>query len=181
MQPAAFLDRDGVINLDHGYVSRWEDFAFVPGAVDALRRLQDAGYALIIVTNQSGIARGFFSEADFLRLDHALRSYLEGEGVHLARVEFCPHLPGATRPEYDLRCDCRKPAPGMILRAAKALNIALARSVLFGDKPSDLAAAQRAGVGRAVLLATDGNPASAKGEHPEFLTLADAVDALLHA
>jgi D-glycero-D-manno-heptose 1,7-bisphosphate phosphatase len=181
MRPAAFLDRDGVINLDPGYVHRWEDFAFVPGAVDAMRRLQDAGYALVVVTNQSGIARGFFTEADFLALDAAVRTHLEGQGVHLSRVEFCPHLPGAKLPAYDLDCDCRKPAPGMILRAAAALDIDLARSLLFGDKPSDIEAAQRAGVGRAVLVATDGRPEAAKGEHPEFASLADAVAALLDA
>lgn len=178
-RPAAFLDRDGVINIDHGYVCRWEDFAFVDGAVDAMRRLQAAGYALVVVTNQSGIARGLYTEADFLALDRRMRAHLEGEGVHLARVEFCPHLEGAQVPGYDLRCDCRKPAPGMILRAAQALDLDVARSLLFGDKPSDIEAAHRAGVGRAVLLATDGRAGA--GDGPEFARLSDAVDALLDA
>ncbi|HEY8879301.1 MAG TPA: D-glycero-beta-D-manno-heptose 1,7-bisphosphate 7-phosphatase [Roseateles sp.] len=176
---AAFLDRDGVINLDRGYVYRWEDFAFVPGAVDAMRRLQDAGYALLVVTNQSGIARGYYDEASLLGLHEALRAHLADQGVQLAAIEYCPHLPGAPLARYAIDCDCRKPAPGMILRAARALDLDLAASLMFGDKPSDIEAAQRAGVGRAVLVATDARPEAAKGESPEFASLAAAVDALL--
>ncbi|MBV8380782.1 MAG: D-glycero-beta-D-manno-heptose 1,7-bisphosphate 7-phosphatase [Paucibacter sp.] len=180
-RPAAFLDRDGVINLDHGYVYRWEDFVFVPGAIDAMRRLQAAGYALVVVTNQSGIARGIYTEDDFLALDRRMREHLEQEGVEVSRVEYCPHLEGAKVSRYDLQCDCRKPAPGMILRAAQALDIDLVRSVLFGDKPSDIDAAGRAGVGRAVLLAADGHRAVDAKVAPEFASLSEAVDALLGA
>lgn len=153
---AAFLDRDGVINIDHAYVGRWEDFEFVPGAVDAMRRLHLAGYALVVVTNQSGIARGKYSEADFHRLTEQMTAYLLTQQVPLAAVEFCPHLPDGQVAEFRMDCGCRKPAPGMILRAAIELELDLAASVLFGDKPSDIAAAQAAGVGRAYLLAKDG-------------------------
>ncbi|ALV05220.1 D-glycero-beta-D-manno-heptose 1,7-bisphosphate 7-phosphatase [Roseateles depolymerans] len=153
---AAFLDRDGVINLDHGYVHRWEDFQFVPGAVEALRRLQAAGHALVIVTNQSGVARGLYAESDVRALGERLREHLHGEGIQLDAIEYCPHLPGAAVPAYAVHCDCRKPEPGMILRAAHRLGIDLARSVMVGDKASDMEAAQRAGVGRAFLVATDG-------------------------
>ncbi|MBW8845393.1 MAG: D-glycero-beta-D-manno-heptose 1,7-bisphosphate 7-phosphatase [Burkholderiales bacterium] len=172
---AAFLDRDGVVNIDHGYVYRWDDFEFVPGAIDAMRRLQAAGYVLVVVTNQSGIARGFFSEAEFLALDAAMRAHLDGEGVRLSRVEFCPHLPGAKVSAYDLDCDCRKPAPGMILRAAEALDIDLASSLLFGDKPSDVEAGRAAGVGRCVQLAKNGQPTTSIVDH---LDLPRALDAL---
>lgn len=175
MRPAAFLDRDGVINIDHGYVHRWEDFAFVPGAVDAMRRLQATGHALVIVTNQSGIARGYYDEAALQALHEALRQDLARQGVTLAGIEYCPHLPEATVARYRLDCDCRKPAPGMILRSARALGIDLAASLLFGDKASDIEAGRAAGVGRCLLLAKNGVAGAAAADH---LDLPQALDAL---
>jgi D-glycero-D-manno-heptose 1,7-bisphosphate phosphatase len=179
---AAFLDRDGVVNVDRGYLHRWEDFEFLPGAVAAMRRLQAAGFALVVVTNQSGIARGYYDEDAFVRLTDAMWAALVHEGVSLAAVEWCPHHPRGSVARYAIACDCRKPEPGMILRAARALDIDLAASVLFGDKPSDIEAASRAGVGRAILVAPNagaGSPDDDVAAVPEFGSLAEAVDAFL--
>lgn len=175
---AAFLDRDGVLNVDHGYVGRVEDFQWMPGAIEALRRLQDAGYALVVVTNQSGIARGRYSEADYEVVCAHMHRELGAAGVALAAIEHCPHLPDAPLPAFRRACDCRKPAPGMILRAARALELDLAGSCLFGDKPGDIEAGRAAGVGRCWAIADNAAAASADGA---AASLADAVELLLRA
>ena len=143
--PAILLDRDGVINRDLGYVARIADFEFLPGVFAALRALAAGGFRLIVVTNQSGIGRGLYSPADFQTLNDWMLAQLRGEGVEIAAVYHCPHAPEAN-------CGCRKPAPGLLLEAARAHRLDLARSWLVGDKPSDIEAARRAGVGRAVLV-----------------------------
>ncbi len=172
---AAFLDRDGVINLDRAYVSRWEDFEFVPGAIDAMRRLKTAGYALVVVTNQSGIARGYYSEAQYQALTDAMQQALLEAGAAVDAVYHCPHHPKGKVAELAIDCDCRKPAPGMILRAARELNLSLADSILVGDKPSDIEAARAAGIGRAYIVQSD-NAESGPG-----LAGADAAHADLQA
>nr|WP_293753188.1 D-glycero-beta-D-manno-heptose 1,7-bisphosphate 7-phosphatase [Limnohabitans sp. Rim8] len=178
---AAFLDRDGVINQDKGYVHRWEDFEFLPGAIEGMRLLQDAGYALVVVTNQSGLARGHFTEQAYQALMRAMREALEREGVQLAGVYHCPHHPSGAVSGLAIECDCRKPAPGLLLQAARELNLSLTDSVLIGDKPSDIAAARAAGVGLACLVHSD-NPESAAG-HPladgHFDSLLDCAKQLL--
>lgn len=142
---AAFLDRDGVINIDHGYVYRWDDFEFVPGAIAAMRRLQQAGYALVVVTNQSGIARGMYGEADLQALNQRMLQHLLEHDVQVTGIEYCPHLPEAQVAAYRQPCDCRKPAPGMLLRATAELSLDLRRSIMVGDRPSDVAAGRAAG------------------------------------
>lgn len=173
---AAFLDRDGVLNEDHGYVYRREDFQWRPGVVEALSRLQAAGYALVVVTNQSGIARGYYTEADFQALTDHMRAELRAQGVELAAVMHCPHLPEASVPAFRMDCDCRKPRPGMILEAARRLGLNLAASCLFGDKSSDIAAGRAAGVGCCWLIGDNDPPAGADGASPG---LDVAVEALL--
>jgi len=145
---AAFLDRDGVINVDHGYVSHWRDFEFLPGVESSLRQLQDLGYRLVVITNQSGIGRGYYTEADFSDLTQALKAHLAEQGVVLDGVYHCPHHPIDALDGYRIACDCRKPKPGLIFSAADELGIDLAQSVLIGDKPSDIQAGIAAGVGR---------------------------------
>jgi D-glycero-D-manno-heptose 1,7-bisphosphate phosphatase len=155
-RPAAFLDRDGVVNIDRGYLIRREDFEFVPGVLEGARRLHQLGYALVIVTNQSGIGRGLYSEAQFNELTRWMQGAFEASDAPLAGVYFCPHHPSEATGPYRRPCDCRKPAPGMLFDAARDLKLDLAKSVLFGDRESDLEAARAAGVPLRVLLATDG-------------------------
>jgi len=157
---AAFVDRDGVIIEDRGYAYRIEDCVLLPGAARALRALQSAGYLLVVVTNQSGIARGLYSEADYHTFTAQLRALLLAEGVRLDDIRYCPHLPDAAVAGYRLDCDCRKPHPGMLLRSIRALGIDPRASVLIGDRATDLAAGLAAGVGRC-LLVRSGQPISA--------------------
>jgi D-glycero-D-manno-heptose 1,7-bisphosphate phosphatase len=178
---AAFLDRDGVINLDRAYVHRWEDFEFVPGALDAAARLQAAGWRLVIVTNQSGIARGYFTQEQYQELTRRMLQAFEERAVHIDRVYHCPHHPKGSVAPWAVDCDCRKPAPGMILQAAAELGLSLPDSILVGDKPSDIAAARAAGVGRAFRVRSDNEESGSAAEDAdgEFEDLARCVDALL--
>lgn len=179
-RPAAFIDRDGVINREREYVYRIEDFELVPGAIEGLRRLHEAGYALVVVTNQAGIARGLYTEADFQQLSSHMWRLLKGEGIDLAGIYHCPHHPTAGQGEYRRDCDCRKPAPGMLLRAAADLDLDLSRSVMVGDKRSDAEAGRAAGIREAVLVRT-GHGLSEDDERyaSAFDTLPQAVEYLL--
>lgn len=147
-QRAAFIDRDGVLNVDHGYVYKPEDFQWLPRAVQALQQLQKAAWALVVVTNQSGVARGLYTLAQMQALHHHMTQELLAQGVVLTGIYACPHHPQGSVPAYTQVCDCRKPGPGLIRQAQQAHALDLAASVLFGDKPSDIAAGRQAGVGR---------------------------------
>lgn len=166
---AAFIDRDGVLNEERSFVYRREDFAFIPGSIEALQRLSRAGYRLVVVTNQSGIARGLYTEDDHAALTEHMRQGLGKEGVHLDAVEYCPHLPDAPLPQYRVDCDCRKPKPGMLLRAIRALDLDAGSSFLVGDRISDVQAGRAAGIGQCFLVRT-GYELSR-----EAMTAADAV------
>lgn len=172
MHRAVFLDRDGVITVDHGYTHRVEDFALVPGSAQGLARLQRAGWRLVVVTNQSGIARGLYSNDDYERFTAHMRAALAAEGVRLDAVVHCPHLPDATVAAYRLQCDCRKPAPGMLLSAARELSLDVPASAMVGDRLSDVQAGRAAGVARC-LLVRSGQPLSHGDEQQADAVYAD--------
>lgn len=161
--PAIFLDRDGTVNVDHGYVHEIDHFQFIDGVIDALRELKKMGYALVMVTNQSGIARGIFTEDTFMQLTEWMDWSLADRDIDLDGIYFCPHHPDAVVAEYRQQCDCRKPQPGMLLAAQKELNIDMAASYIVGDKIDDLQAGAAAGVGTKVLVRT-GKPVTAEAE-----------------
>lgn len=145
-RPAAFFDRDGVINVDHGYVHTTDQLELIDRAAAALRACREAGFLVFIVTNQSGIARGYFDE-DALNVFHNhLRTLLAKEGAVIDDIRYCPHHVEATVAVYRRDCSWRKPGPGMILDLAQHWNVDLARSFLVGDKESDMQAASAAGV-----------------------------------
>lgn len=147
LRPALFLDRDGVLNEDHGYVSRWEDFAWIPGAREAVAAFNAASWWVIVVTNQSGVGRGYYSEADMHALHTRMSEDLAKVGGRIDAFYFAPHHPQAPLETYrHPDPPDRKPNPGMILRALADFPIDVARSVLVGDKASDMEAATRAGV-----------------------------------
>jgi D-glycero-D-manno-heptose 1,7-bisphosphate phosphatase len=145
------LDRDGVINVDHAYVCRHEDFDWMPGVFDTARAAIELGLAVVVVTNQAGIARGYYDESQFLALTHWMSSAFEQAGAPLTAVYFCPYHPDGL-PPYNLKSDRRKPAPGMLLQAAREHDIDLAASVLIGDQPTDVAAGRAAGVRNVALF-----------------------------
>lgn len=156
MTPAVFLDRDGVINIDHAYVHRPEDFTFIDGVFDGCRALQEAGYHLVIVTNQSGIGRGYYSTDDFLACTDWMKAQFQKHGVHIDAVYYCPHHPEKALEAYRCQCSCRKPEPGMIFQAAQELNIDLKHSAIIGDKVSDVQAGSAAGIPSRILVGKDG-------------------------
>lgn len=147
LRPAAFFDRDGVFNQDQGYVHRVEDLVWIPGGPQAVRRLNDLGYLVIVVTNQSGIGRGYYDEASMHAIHEALAAHLATEGGRIDAFYFAPHHEEALEERYrHPDHPDRKPNPGMLLRAMQDFPIDKTRSFLIGDKPSDMEAARRAGV-----------------------------------
>ncbi len=139
MNKAIFLDRDGTINVDHGYLRDISLLEFLPGAVEALQKLAKEGYLLIIITNQSGIGRGYFSEAEYQTFNNALVASLKAQEVDIAATFMCPHSPSDN-------CTCRKPYPYMVLQAIEQFEIDPSASFMFGDKPSDVECGKTAGV-----------------------------------
>ena len=149
---ALFLDRDGVINIDHGYVHAPAQVEWVDGIFDLCRAARAASWLPIVVTNQAGIARGYYGHEQFLALTAWMHARFREQGAPLLATYYCPHHPTAGVGPLLLDCGCRKPRPGMLLEAAARFDLQLADSLLLGDTPSDLQAAKAAGVGRARLF-----------------------------
>jgi D-glycero-D-manno-heptose 1,7-bisphosphate phosphatase len=184
-RPAVFLDRDGVLIEDSAsYIRRVEDVRLVAGAAPAVRRLNDYGVPVIVVTNQSAVARGFISEADLEAINARMFAGLaEASGAHIDRLYYCPYHPDGVVPEYTCASSLRKPSPGMLLQAAGDFDVDLARSFMVGDQESDMIAARRAGCRAIAVLTglgrtrwedwTDGQPDSVAADLPA------AVDQIL--
>ena len=145
-RPAAFLDRDGVLNVDHGYVYRPDDLQWIDGAPEAVRLLNAAGYDVIVVTNQSGVARGLYDEAAVRAFHDHMAAELKRRGARIDAFYYCPHHPDGTVQPYAVACNCRKPGTGMLAQAARERPIDRGRSFLIGDRPGDLEAAAAFGI-----------------------------------
>jgi D-glycero-D-manno-heptose 1,7-bisphosphate phosphatase len=143
-----FLDRDGVINKDTGYIHKIQDFEFIDGVFEACQYFQSIDYKIIIITNQSGIGRGYYSENDFEKINNWMLNEFEQKGISILDVFHCPHLPSS-------KCNCRKPKPGMILKAQSKYNIDMNNSWLIGDKEDDIIAANNAGIYKTILVKSE--------------------------
>ncbi|WP_042696499.1 D-glycero-beta-D-manno-heptose 1,7-bisphosphate 7-phosphatase [Azospirillum sp. B506] len=150
--PALFLDRDGVVNVDHGHAVTHREFEFMDGVFDLTRMAMDRGYRVAIVTNQAGIAHGDFTESEFLQFTGWMVDAFRIRGVDIAGVFHSPYHPQGQVQAYVRDSFWRKPSPGMILEAARSLGLDLSRSILVGDQVTDMLAAARAGIGRKILL-----------------------------
>ncbi|TXT65287.1 MAG: D-glycero-beta-D-manno-heptose-1,7-bisphosphate 7-phosphatase [Promethearchaeota archaeon] len=151
MPSAIFLDRDGVINKEVNYLSDPNEFKLLDGTIEALRIFQKKGYLLIVITNQSGLARGYFSVETLNKIHDKMRRLLKEKGIRLDDIIYCPH-----HPDFTGECECRKPKPGMILEAQESFNINIGSSYMVGDKLSDIEAGQLAGCKTVLLLTGHG-------------------------
>jgi D-glycero-D-manno-heptose 1,7-bisphosphate phosphatase len=183
---AVFFDRDGTLNEEMEFLSRPEQLALIPGAAEAVYAVNRSGMAACVISNQSGIARGLFREADLGPIHDTLARFLEAGGAHLDRIYYCPHHPTAGIPPYNIECDCRKPGTGMLRRAERELGIDLRRSFVVGDRLIDVQAGQAAG-GKGILVLTGwGTHARAEiigaGVTPDFIaaSVREAVEFILH-
>jgi len=178
---AVFLDRDGTINVEKDYLHRVEDFEFIPGAPEAIARLNAAGFVVLVVSNQAGIARGYFEPGAVETLHDHLQSELAHFNAHIDGFYFCPHHPIEGQGKYRLDCDCRKGKPGLLLQAAEEHGIDLAQSYMVGDKASDIEAGIAGGCTPLLVLTGYGSQASEEvaARVPRFSDLAAAVDFIL--
>jgi len=156
-----FLDRDGVINKEVGYLYKVEDFHFINGVFEACQYFNQLGYQIIIVTNQSGISRGYYTEIDFQIINHWMLSEFKKNSINILEVFHCPHLPEST-------CNCRKPKPGMLIKAQNKYNINMEKSWMIGDSERDIIAANAAGIKNTILVKS-GHKINEKSSNTMFI------------
>jgi D-glycero-D-manno-heptose 1,7-bisphosphate phosphatase len=161
VRPAAFLDRDGVINVDHGYTHRPERLEFTPTAIEAIRLLNAANYHVLVVTNQSGVARGLYGIAEVEAFHAHMNAALADAGAHIDAFYYCPYHPAGTISEFAIEHEDRKPGAGMIHRAMRDWNVRIEGSFLIGDKPSDAESAAAAGIPSLLIPSNTGDLADA--------------------
>lgn len=181
MDRAVFLDRDGTINVELAFLHRPEEFEFIPGAPEAIRLLNDTGYRVIVVTNQSGIARGFYDEAAVIRLHRYMDGELNRFGATIDAYYYCPHHPDYGDGNYRKSCDCRKPMDGMLRRGAAEFSLDMGASYMIGDRLVDVEAALRSGC-RPIMVRTGygaSESASLPPDIPVYDALPDAVRAII--
>jgi D-glycero-D-manno-heptose 1,7-bisphosphate phosphatase len=183
MKKACFLDRDGVLIVEAHYLSKPSQVEIIPGVPEALKKLKDAGYLIIVVTNQAGIARGYFPEDNVAMVHAEIDRQLKKAGTSIDAYYYCPHHLEGSIPELSINCECRKPKPGMFFQAAKDHDINLSESFMVGDKFSDIEAAKNAGCKQAVMVRTGHGKTQLEkqspGNTPVFDNLPAAINALL--
>lgn len=166
-KPVAFLDRDGVLNVDHGYVHRPERLEWVAGAPEAVRLLNEAGIPVIVITNQSGVARGYFGETDVQQFHAHVQEQLRARGAHVDAFYYCPHHPQGTVAEFAIACDCRKPKPGMLKMIAERFEVDPEETPVVGDSLRDLLAGTALGFRPHLVRTGKGEKTLAAGGLPE--------------
>lgn len=174
---ALFLDRDGVINVEQHYIHSREEFRFQDGIFELCQAAQDLGYVLVVVTNQSGIGRAYFTESEFIELTEWMIHEFAQREIQIARVYYCPYHPIHGVGEYKYDSPDRKPKPGMLLRARADLNLDLSSSILVGDKLSDINAAKAAGIGTKILLRSIVTEANVQEDH---YYISESLDDISH-
>lgn len=185
-RPVVFLDRDGTLNVEVGYIRYVEDLVLIDGAAEAVRKLNQAGIAAILVTNQTGAARGYYAESHIHALHARLLKLLKAENAHLDQIYYCPHLEEGTVPPFNKVCDCRKPEIGMVEQAyAEHPELDKSQSFVIGDKATDVELARNCGA-KGILVTTGYGTAVLKGEYqhivePDFQapSIVEAVDWIL--
>ena len=180
MKQAVFLDRDGVLNQDPPhYAHRIDQLALIPHSDDAVKLLNEHGFLVIVISNQSGIARGFYTDREVVIFNQALFEKIQIKGGHIDANYYCPHHPDAKIKEYNINCSCRKPQPGMLLQAAKEHTIDLQNSYVIGDKLSDIEAGEKAGCHTIMVLTGHGKKESQKIKENSCPIAADLYEAVI--